>query len=92
MGALDFLCSLVLGSITRHPLFSPRHLLCVFHNPQLQDAAGLQPAFLLPVNLFAWALSSDAGTAHHDTFIQSGQWEHWHLVLENSGISRSHYM
>lgn len=91
MGVLVLLFSLVLGSITRHALFSPMYLLCVFHKLQLQDAAGLQPAFLLPVILLAWDLSSDAGTAHHDTSTQSGQWENWHLVLENSGISMSRY-
>lgn len=57
------------------------YLLYVFHKLQLQDAAGLQPAFLLPEVLFAWDLSGDVGTAHHDTFAQVGQQESWHLAL-----------
>lgn len=61
------------------------YLLYVFHKLQLQDAAGLQPTFLLPdCVLFAWDLSGDAGTAHRDTFVQSGQQESWRLVLYNS--------
>lgn len=79
---LVFLGYLALGTLIRHALFWPIYLLCVFHKLQLQDAAGLQPVLLLPDwVLFAWDLSGDVGTAHNDTFAQSGQQESWHLVM-----------